>query len=62
MAGIRGASNAVLYAFLLWAGLVVTAMVGGVLWEGKPLKLFVLNSSYHLVSMIVAANILVCLR
>src|SRR3989344_6144047 len=36
--------------FWLWLGFVTTVLIGSVLWEGKPVKLFVLNSAYHLVN------------
>lgn len=46
-------------AFWIWAGFVVPVSLGVVLWEGKSVKLFAINSGYWLVSMIVASVILV---
>jgi hypothetical protein len=33
---------------LLWAGFIVTVLIGSVLWERKPAALFFLNVSYWL--------------
>src|SRR3989344_1544875 len=38
-------------AFWLWLGFVMTTQIGIVLWEGKPWKLFFLNTAYSLVSL-----------
>lgn len=42
----------------LWLGFVATTMLGMVLWEGRPVKLYVLNAAYQLVSIVVMAVIL----
>lgn len=44
--------------FWLWLGLVATINLGSVLWENKPVKLYILNTSYWLVTMSVMASIL----
>ena len=36
-------------AFWIWLGFVTTTQIGVVLWEGKPWKLFFLNTAYSLV-------------
>jgi len=46
-------------AFWLWLGFVATVMLGSVLWEGKSMKLFVLNAAENLVALVLAAVILV---
>ena len=46
-------------AFWLWLGFVATTTLGSVLWEGKPLKLYLLNNAHNLASLFVAAIILV---
>lgn len=48
--------------FWLWLGFVATVMIGKVLWEGKPFKLFAINSGYWLVAMIVMGGILAVWR
>ena len=44
--------------FWLWLGFVAPLMLGMVLWEGKPFKLYVLNAAHHLVSLMVMGAIL----
>lgn len=46
-------------AFWLWLGFIATVMLGSVLWEGKPWKLYFINAAYQLVSLAVMALILV---
>lgn len=58
---VMGASTmelAAQLAFWLWVGFIATVQFGMVLWENKPLKLWLLNASYWLVSMLVMAVIL----
>ena len=45
-------------AFWLWLGFVAPVQLGVFLWEGKSFKLFVLNTSYNLVSLLAMAAIL----
>lgn len=45
-------------AFWAWLGFEAPILLGGVLWEGKPFKLFLLNAAYHLIALIIAAGIL----
>jgi len=42
----------------IWLGFLATTMLGMVLWEGKPFKLYVLNTAYYLVSLAVMGAIL----
>ncbi len=44
--------------FWIWLGFVATTMAGMMLWEGKPMKLYTLNSGYHLVNFILMGAIL----
>jgi hypothetical protein len=46
------------FAFWTWLGLVVTTQAASVLWEGKSWKLFCLNATQSLVSIIVMTWIL----
>lgn len=43
----------------IWLGFITTTLIGSVLWEGKPVRLFVLNAAFHLVNLLVVAVILV---
>lgn len=42
-----------------WVGFVAPAMLGSVLWEHRPVRLYLINSLYWLVSFVVMAVILV---
>ena len=56
--GISSIADALTAAFLIWIGFVATVQIGAVLWEGKPWKLFFLNTAHALVSLSVMASIL----
>jgi hypothetical protein len=51
-------SNTLMLAFWIWLGFVATVMIGVVLWEGKPWKLYLLNIGYQLVALLAMASIL----
>jgi len=56
-----GASRAVegaFVAFWLWLGLVATVMLGTILWENKPVKLYLINAVHYLVVLVVIGSIL----
>lgn len=55
MAGISG-------AFWMWLGFVATTQIGVVLWDGKPWKLFFINTSYSFVSLMIMGVILALWR
>lgn len=57
--GATGISQGTRTAFLLWLGFVVPTLLNSILWEGKPVKLYLLNISHHLVSLITMGAILV---
>lgn len=44
--------------FWCWAGFVAPVLLGSVLWEGKPFKLYLINAGFWLVAFIVMAEIL----
>jgi len=48
-------------AFWLWAGLVATITLGSLLWERKPLALYILNNAYNLLSLMLISLIHVLL-
>jgi len=54
--------GAIILAFWIWLGFIATVMLTGVLWEGKPWRLYWLNALYYLVSLIVMAEIILALR
>ena len=42
----------------LWLGFIATVQIGSVLWEGKPVKLYVINTLHYLVTLIIMGGIL----
>lgn len=44
--------------FWIWLGFVATIMLGQILWEGKPLKLYLINVSHYLVALAAMGAIL----
>ena len=42
----------------VWLGFIATLLFGSLLWEGKPFKLFLINSGYRLVELLIIASIL----
>jgi hypothetical protein len=42
----------------LWLGFIATVQIGSVLWEGKPVKLYAINTLHYLVALIVMGGIL----
>jgi hypothetical protein len=45
------------FGALLWAGIVVPATLGDVLWQQKPLKLYTIDAGYWLLSIIVMSMV-----
>ena len=50
---------ALIGTLILWVGLIVTTSLNYVLWEGKSLKLYLINIGYYLVSMSMMTTILI---
>jgi len=44
--------------FWLWLGFIATVQIGIVLWEGKPVKWYLINSAHYLVALMVTGGIL----
>jgi len=55
--GISEITDVIFFAFLLWLGLIASIMIGSVLWDGKPMALFWLNSVHWLVIIEIMALI-----
>jgi hypothetical protein len=45
------------FGFLIWVGLMLTLTLSSVLWEGKSVKLYMLNNAYNLVNILVMSAI-----
>jgi len=61
-AGAKDVNTGLQLGFWVWLGFVVTVMLSDVLYNRKPFKLYVLNISYHLVSLLVMGAILASWR
>ncbi len=53
--------NGLQAGFWSWLGFVVPVMMGSVLFEGKKVKLFLINVSYQLVSLLVMGAVIALL-
>ncbi|MBI2649708.1 DUF1761 domain-containing protein [Candidatus Woesearchaeota archaeon] len=52
------AMDGVVLGFWVWIGFLATTQIGSVLWEGKPVKLYLINTLHYLVALAVMAAIL----
>ncbi|MBT4604133.1 DUF1761 domain-containing protein [archaeon] len=58
LTGAVGISAAVTVGFWIWLGFIATVSLGSVLWEKKPVQLYLINIGQTLASVLVAAIIL----
>ncbi len=49
-------------AFWCWLGFIATTFMGKVLWEGKPWKLYFIDTGHYLVNLLVMGAILALWR
>lgn len=56
--GAFSSGDIVRLVFWIWIGFIAVVHLGSFLWEGKPLKLFVLNASYSFFALWLMACIL----
>lgn len=49
---------AVKMAAMVWLGFILPILLGTVLWENRPWKLFFINAAYYLVNLIVMSIII----
>lgn len=49
---ISGFHAGIMFGFLNWLGFIAPVTLGGVIWEGKPWKLWMLLNSSYLVSLL----------
>jgi hypothetical protein len=50
--GAETAASGALTGFWLWLGFVVTTNLESVIFEGRPLGLYLISNGYHLVGML----------
>mgnify|MGYP001611288200 CR=1 FL=1 len=51
-------ADGIVLGFWVWIGFLATTQIGSVLWEGKPVKLYLINTLHYLVSLAVNGAIL----
>ena len=51
-------ADGIVLGFWLWIGFFATTQLGMVLWEGKPTKLYLINTLHNLVTLAVMGAIL----
>jgi len=56
--GASTAAEGMKVGFWVWLGFLATSMLGMILWENKPPKLYLINSAYSLVQLGVMAAVL----
>jgi hypothetical protein len=56
--GAVTAIEGIVTAFWLWLGFIATMMLSSVIWEGKPLQLYLINALHSLVSLAAMGAIL----
>lgn len=44
--------------FWIWLGFIATSQINSVIWDGRPVKLYLINVGYYLVSYLAMAVIL----
>lgn len=58
MLNVRDLSGALELGFWIWLGFVATVQIHSFLYEGRPIKLFLINTSHMLVAILVATSVL----
>lgn len=56
--GSTNIGDGVKIGMIVWAGFVIPLLLGSILWEGKPVKLYIVNMAHWLVSLILMAIII----
>ena len=60
--GVTSVGYAVELAFLLWLGFVAAIGFSGVIWAKKPLIAYLIDSGFHLLSLVIMSIILTLWR
>lgn len=56
--GVVGFFSGMSFGFFMWLAFIATSMIGIVLWEGKSIKLYLINSLYYLVVIALGSGLL----
>ena len=59
--GAASIGEGLLAAFMTWLGYIATVLIGMVIWEGKPVKLYLIHSAHYLALLLLASAIIVSL-
>ena len=57
--GVYDVKGAIELGFMCWAGFVAPVLFWNVLWDQKPLTLYLINASYWLIAFVAMALVLV---
>lgn len=58
VANVLDVTSGIMLSIVVWLGFVATLSLNSVLWENKPVKLYIINILYPLVSLVVTGIIL----
>lgn len=59
IAGASTVADALIIGGVVWLGFMAAQQIGMVLWDGKPLTLFFINTGYELVRILAMALVLI---
>ena len=51
-------AQGLMIGFWLWLGFIATTTLGSIFWEGKSVKLYILNNAHELITLLVMSIIL----
>lgn len=57
--GTYGVLNSIQLAALMWIGFIAPALLGIVLWEQKPIALYLINAFYWLAALVAMSLVLI---
>ncbi len=56
--GIATVSDGMFIGFCIWLGFVATTQIASVIWSKKPFQLFLIDTGYKLLSLVVMSGII----
>lgn len=56
--GITTVTDGMFIGFAVWLGFVATTQISSVIWKDVPFKVFLLNTSYKLLSLLVMSGVI----
>jgi hypothetical protein len=56
--GIANVTDGMFFGFCIWLGFVATTQISGVIWNKQPLKMFLIDTSCKLVSLLVMGGVI----